>query len=54
MTHARDEIRQDGHQITSIARHATMPHLKSHNTVVNHLPLVYKRRGRPPSCGDDG
>jgi hypothetical protein len=49
MTHARDEIPQDSHQITSTARHAATPHLKPCGTVVNRLPLVYKRRGRPPS-----
>jgi hypothetical protein len=51
--HATAEIRQDGHQITRTVRHAATPHLKPCGTTLNHLPLVYKRRRRPPSRGDD-
>jgi hypothetical protein len=50
----RDEIHWDGHRITGTVRHAATQQLKSHSTIVNRLPLVYKRRRRPPSCGGRG
>jgi hypothetical protein len=48
---ARDEIRQDGHQIAGTVRHAATLDLKPCDTTVNRLPLVYKTRRRPPSRG---
>jgi hypothetical protein len=51
---ARGKIRQDGHRIIGTVRHTATLHIKSRGTTVNCLPLVYKRRRRPPSCGDDG
>jgi hypothetical protein len=48
-TPARGKIHQDDHWITAIVRHATTQRLKPCDTTVNHLPLVYKRRGRSPS-----
>jgi hypothetical protein len=56
MTHARAEIHQDSHQITRTVRHAATPHLKPCGTIVDRLPLVYKRRRRPSSRGggDEG
>jgi hypothetical protein len=51
--HARADIRQGGRHITRTVRHAATPHLKPYNTIVSRLPLVYKRRRRPPSRGED-
>jgi hypothetical protein len=48
---AKDKICQDGHQITSTMRHTATPHLKLCCMTVKRLPLVYKRRRRPPSRG---
>jgi hypothetical protein len=45
------KIHQDGHRITSTMCHASTPHLKTHGTTVSRLPLVYKKRRRPPSHG---
>jgi hypothetical protein len=55
-THARAEIRQDNHQITSTVRHAATPHLKPCGTILDRLPLVYKRSRRPLAGGggDEG
>jgi hypothetical protein len=52
---ARDKIRQDGHRITDMVRHAATHNPKPCNTTVNRHPLVYKRRRRSPSHGkNDG
>jgi hypothetical protein len=50
-TRAEAEIRQDSYQIASTVCHAATLHLKPCGTTVNRLPLVYKRRRRPPSRG---
>jgi hypothetical protein len=50
-THARAEIHQDGHQITSTVCHAATLHLNPCSTTINCLPLVYKRRRRPLAAG---
>jgi hypothetical protein len=45
------EIHQDDYQIARTAHHTITSHLKPCNTIVSRLPLVYKRRRRPPRHG---
>jgi hypothetical protein len=47
------EIHQDNHRIMSTMRHAAALHPKSSGATVDCLPLVYKRRGRPPAGDQD-
>jgi hypothetical protein len=47
---ARVKICQDGNPITSTMRHTAALHLESSGTIVNRLPLAYKRKRQSPSC----
>jgi hypothetical protein len=47
----RGEIRQDDHQLHGVVHHTTICSLELCGTVVNRLPLAYKRRRRSPGRG---
>jgi hypothetical protein len=45
------EIRQDGQLLHDVVHHTTICSLELCGTIVNRLPLAYKRRSRSPSRG---
>jgi hypothetical protein len=50
-TPAGSGIRQDDQQLHHIVHHTAICSLELCGTIVNRLPLVYKRRGRSPGSG---
>jgi hypothetical protein len=50
---ARSNIRQDGHPLHGVVHHTTTCSLELCGTIVNRLPLAYKRRRRSPGRGED-
>jgi hypothetical protein len=46
-------ILHDDHQTTSTERQYCNTALEQHDTIVSRLPLVYKRRRRPPKPWDE-
>jgi hypothetical protein len=52
---ARRKIRQDGHQLHDVVHYTATCSLELCVTIVNRLPLAYKRRRQSPSrVGNDG
>jgi hypothetical protein len=53
-THGAGEIRQNDHQLRGAVHHTAMCSLELCGTIVNRLPLAYKRRRRSPSHAGGG
>jgi hypothetical protein len=53
-TPAESEIRQDDQQLHSTIHHTAIRSLEMCGTIVNRLPLAYKRRSRSPGRGEGG
>jgi hypothetical protein len=51
MTHAGSEVRQDDQPLHGVVHHTAICSLDLCGTIVNRLPLAYKRRGRSPGHG---